>query len=263
MLPPRLPARRIAVVEDDHHLRQDLLDFLRWRGHVAFGCESAEVFEALQERAPVDLVLLDIGLPGLSGLELLRRLRQPRVRSTRTAATTPLEAPSPAVVILSSFATDADQARGLIDGADAYVVKGASLEVIEATCISVLRRTTPGSAPPQTAPSGSQPGDDGVWTLDEARSAVVAPDGQRTELTHTETLFLRGVFLQPGTPVSREQLLQVLGKEATAASLRNLDNCATRIRRKVLARTGHDLPVRSCYGQGYALRAEARRIGPA
>lgn len=245
MRPPLAPTHRIAVVEDDHHLRQDLLDFLRWRGHLAFGCESAEAFAALQERAPVDLALLDIGLPDLDGLALLRRLRRASV--------------SPAVVILSAFATDADRTRGLIDGADAYVVKGSSLEVIEATCISVLRRAS-WSIDRMAAGAGPAPTEVGTWTLHEPRSVLLAPDGQVTVLTHTEAQFLRGLFLEPGAPVSRERLLEVLGKPVSPASLRNLDNCATRIRRKVQTATGHDLPVRSCYGQGYALRADAHLV---
>jgi two-component system, OmpR family, response regulator len=232
---------RIAVVEDDHHLRHDLLDFLSWKGFDAVGCESADAFAALHQRNPVDLVLLDIGLPGRNGMTLLTALRE-QASQTR-------------VVMLTSFDTDEMRVQGLTEGADAYLVKGASLELIEATCVSVLRRLN-------EAPTATESSTNEGWQLDARSARLQVPSGMTVELTHLEAVFLRTLMHTPGAPVSRDQLLAEMGRPDTYNNQRNLDSCATRLRRKVQAGTGLELPVRACYGQGYAF-GEAATIGKA
>lgn len=240
---------RIAVVEDDHHLRNDLLDFLNWKGFDAVGCETSAAFAALHQRRPVDLVLLDIGLPGQSGLMLLDALRE--------------QATPPGVVMLTSFGTDEMRIQGLSQGADAYLVKGTSLELIEATCNSVLRRLNGQLA--QRVPSAQaqalaqfQEG----WYLAAGSARLRVPNGLAVELTHMESVFLKTLMDAPGTPVSRDRLLEEIGRPSSYNNLRNLDNCATRLRRKVQSNTGLELPVRACYGQGYAF-GEAASVGKA
>jgi two-component system, OmpR family, response regulator len=230
---------RISVVEDDHHLRNDLLDYLNWKGFDAVGFESVAAFEALHNRRPVDLVLLDIGLPDQSGLTLLSSLRQ--------------QASPPGVVLLTSFGSDDMRIQGLSQGADAYLVKGTSLEVIEATCNSVLRRMKGRSTQPQ--PSAHE-----GWYLAAGIARLHAPNGVAIELTHMETVFLNCLMDAPCKPVSRESVLIELGKPNTYNNLRNLDNCATRLRRKVQSSSGLELPVRACYGQGYAF-GESAKVG--
>jgi two-component system, OmpR family, response regulator len=244
-------AYRIAVVEDDHHLRHDLVDYLVWKGMSAVGCESAESFEALHQRSPVDLVLLDLGLAGKSGMALLGELR---LRQHR-----------PGVVVLTAAGTDEDRIAGLTEGADAYLVKGASLELIEATCRSVLRRLVTQPLAGLLAVKSSQvanlpttPG----WRLDVVRAELHTPDDQMVSLTHMECVFLHSLMQAPGDTVTRERLLLCLGKACNPSNLRNLDNCAARLRRKVSAETGHALPVRTNYGAGYAF-AEAADVMPA
>ncbi len=240
MLDPSVTHRyRISVVEDDHHLRNDLLDFLNWKGFDAIGFESADAFEALHKRRPVDLVLLDIGLPGQSGLTLLTSLRA--------------QASPPGVVMLTSFDNDEMRIQGLIDGADAFLGKGTSLELIEATCVSVLRRLK-GQAPPSTPVAHEG------WYLAAGIARLRAPNGVAIELTHMEAIFLKTLMDAHCKPVARESVLDELGKSSTYNNLRNLDNCATRLRRKVKASAGLELPVRACYGQGYAF-GEAARVG--
>lgn len=260
--------QRIAVVEDDHHLRHDLIDFLLWKGFEAVGCESAEAFDALWQRKSVDLVLIDIGLPGRSGLAMAAELRA-------------LPHP-PGIVMLTSFGTEEDRIGGLAVGADAYLTKGSSLELILATCMSVLRRIavvdlapTPARVAvsaldgeedlPDPASQGVGRASDkpGRWSLHAARAELVAPDAQSIGLTHMEFVFLRNLMMSPGLPVARGLILDELGKPDTYNNLRNLDNCATRLRRKVLQGMGQELPVRSCYGLGYAFGGVARIIAAA
>jgi two-component system, OmpR family, response regulator len=250
------PAHRVAVVEDDHHLRHDLIDFLTWKGWSVVGCESAESFEALHQRSPVDLVVLDLGLSRRSGLEVLHDLCQQPHR--------------PGVVVLTASGTDEDRIKGLTQGADAYLVKGASLELIEATCRSVLRRLvmqpvagllTVKNPHIANVPADPQPLHAG-WRLNVMRAELHTPNGQLLALTHMECVFLHSLMQAPGDTVMRERLMVCLGKPCTPSNLRNLDNCAARLRRKVMETTGLTLPVRTSYGVGYAFADAAQIVAP-
>jgi two-component system, OmpR family, response regulator len=213
-------APRLIVVEDDHDLRRDLVDFLKLRGFSAFGCATAGEFASARACAD-DLVLLDLGLPDKSGLDVLSDLKALRA--------------APKVVILSAYGSDQDRAHGLNLGADAYVAKGASLEVIEATCRAVLRKHIKTE----------------LWSVDTAASKLRAPNGAMLDLTYQELTFLRVVLGAPGTVVVRQDLLSALDKADTLSNQRNLDNIIARLRRKVVQSVGLELPVRSAYGSGY------------
>jgi len=123
-LEPGLPVR-VAVVEDVPEQCAVMVEFLQLRGFAAQGFESAEAFYQAWPAERFDLLLLDVALPGASGLEVARRVRQ------RDAA---------GIVMLTAQDADSDQVAGLGAGADAYLSKRSSLEVVEATCHSVLRR---------------------------------------------------------------------------------------------------------------------------
>jgi DNA-binding response OmpR family regulator len=229
---PSALACRLAVVEDDPRLLEDLLDYFRWRGAEVEGFPSAEAFWSARASAPwPDLALLDVGLPGESGLALAARLR---ARSPRTG-----------IVMLTAFGADADRIEGLDQGADAYLVKSASLELIEATCRSVLRRAVQATAVPR------------AWQLDALKAEVIPPTGGPVALTHMEQLFLALLMAQPGAAVSRRDILARMGKPDEVAQWRNLDGCAARLRRKVERSSGIELPVRSYYGHGYVFGAQA------
>lgn len=225
-------ACRLAVVEDDHHLQEDLRAYFEWRGAEVSCFDSAEAFwVGFSTAAPPHLVLLDIGLPGRSGLELAGELRK---RATDVG-----------IVLLTAFGTDTDRIGGLENGADAYLVKGASLELVEATCKSVLRRLEPLAGSGQT------------WELDPLGARLLAPDGGFAVLTHAEMIFLSLLMANPGAAVPRREMLTRLGKRDDEIQWRNLDGCAARLRRKVARDTGLELPVRSHYGHGYVFVAQA------
>lgn len=234
MTPPQTGQTRIAVVEDEHSLRADLLDFLGWRGFDAQGFDSAEAFAVGHNQQSFDLVLLDVGLPGCSGLELARQLRAaPQV---------------PGIVMLTAFALDENRVAGLTQGADAYLTKDASLQLVEATCRSVLRHMGPRLA----RLSADE------WVLYVTRWQLSVCGGAPLNLTHQETLLLHRLMQQPGAAVSRTDLLQDLGKPETLSNLRNLDNGASRLRRKVLAGCARELPLRPSYGLGYIFAGTGR-----
>ena len=243
MLLPPLADVTLAVVEDDHRLREDLCAYFSWRGAQVSAADSAEAFWAqFDVAAPPDLLLLlDLGLPGVGGLELAHSLR----RRTRRVG----------IVMLTAFGSDTDRIAGLQGGADAYVVKGVSLELLEATCRSVLRRTLPSpvGVGGVTSPAEST----SAWRLDALKAQLTAPGGQAVQLTHLELIFLSALMAQPGTAVARAALLERMGRPHDAEQLRTLDGCAARLRRKVQALEAEELPVRSYYGRGYAFGAPA------
>jgi DNA-binding response OmpR family regulator len=128
--------------------------------------------------------------------------------------------------------------------------KRSSLEVIEATCRSVLRRLDM-TKPAQPATTGTD-----TWRLHGKQWRLEAPDGTVIDLTHAERVFLGALFDQPGAAIERERLLNLLGKPSTLSNLRNLDNAASRLRRKVLQACGIEFPVRPSYGKGYTFGGE-------
>lgn len=252
-LPADMPlSHRIIVVEDDPDLRIDLVDYLTLKGIVTLGAASAHHLWELLKLHRADLVLLDLGLPDQSGLEVAPLLRQ--------------QHPGMGIVMLTAFGSEADRVAGLDGGADAYLVKGASLEVIEATCRSVLRRLSrhdvhsERQAELNQGAARAQPDD---WRLDVVSCTLTGPGGTGVELTLMEMSFLQRLMRTPGMTVSRTDLLAHMGKAETLNNLRNLDGCAARLRKKVEHDMEQALPLRSFYGQGYVFTGTCLVLQPA
>jgi len=237
----------LIVVEDDPDLRSDLVEYLGLKQLPACGAATAQQLWTLCAGGPPTLVLLDIGLPDASGLDVARQLRQRH--------------PQVGIVMLTAFGSDATRIEGLEGGADAYLVKGASLEVIEATCRSVMRRLTlqAGMAPRQTGGGASSQPDPAEWGLD-VQQGLLHRDGFTVSLTTAEASFLQRLFLAEGATVTRVDLLAHMGKADTLNNLRNLDGCAARLRRKVEHELAMSLPLRSLYGIGYAFTGACRMV---
>ena len=238
----------IAVVEDEHSLRKDLAEYLQARGFAVQDYASAEALYQAFAPPSCDLVLLDIGLPGQSGLQAARWVRD------RSSA---------GIVMLTAFREPADQVAGLQAGADAYLIKNAPLEVIEATCRSVLRRVAANrqlgiDAQVQhthSARAHTPAVEESAWQLQPKRWLLIPPKGEPVVLTYKELIFLSELMQAQGRTVSRLALLKAMGKTETLSNLRNLENYASRLRRKVLSQTGLELPVRTSYSQGYTFAA--------
>ncbi|NYT68522.1 response regulator transcription factor [Pusillimonas noertemannii] len=223
----------VAVVEDSPELLADLVEFLNLKGFVAQGFENGEAFFQAWPSTSFHLLLLDVALPGISGLEIAQRVRaQPNTRP-------------PEIVMLTALDSSGDHVLGLEAGADAYLSKRSSLQVIEATCHSVRRRFE------RMGEAHEAPPDEPAWTLHVRDWLITAPNGQSLHLTHAEVAVLSMLFAYPGKAVAREALLLRLEKQDTLSNLRNLDNTASRLRRKVLASCGIELPLRPSYGKGY------------
>lgn len=215
----------IAVVEDNPELLADLVEFLNLRGFLAHGFGSAEDFFLAWPATSFSLMLLDVVLPGMDGLEIVQRVRE---RNCHVG-----------IVMLTALDGNEAQVQGLNCGADIYLSKRSSLDVIEAACRSVLRRLD--SAAVEQTP----------WVLETLCWQLQAPNGVYLALTQAEFVLLAMLFDEQGKSVSRKSLLLQLGKPETLSNMRNLDNTVSRLRRKVQAACNIEIPVRSGYGKGY------------
>jgi len=222
---------RILVVEDEVSLQKLLAYNLRAAGFEVLQAFDGEEAVLLIEEQPPDLVVLDWMLPGLSGIELCRRLR-------RRSATADIP-----VVMLTARVEEADRLRGLETGADDYVTKPFSTAELIARIRAVLRRTRPTLA-----------GEVLVFhdlRMDTAAHRVFR-GGREVHLSPTEYRLLRHLMEHPGRVFSRVQLLDRVWGTAAEVELRTVDATVRRLRRALNAGGAIDL-VRTVRSEGYAL----------
>jgi DNA-binding response OmpR family regulator len=187
-------ARHILVVDDDELMRRSLAFNLEQTGYRASTAADAESALSFARRDPADLILLDIGLPGMDGLDALRRFRQ--------------EADTP-IIFVTARRRELDQALGLELGADDYVIKPFDLNVLLARIKAVLRRSER-AAPAVSAPERLEVGD----LVIDAAAHVATLGGEPLELAPREFALLHALALQAGQVVSVDELLaQVWGAE--------------------------------------------------
>ncbi|WP_091504316.1 MULTISPECIES: response regulator transcription factor [Amycolatopsis] len=226
---------RLLLVEDDAVLAEVLSRALRDLGHAVTVAGSGEqALESLYEHGnPVDLVLLDVMLPGVDGFEVCRRIR--------ARDTTP-------VILLTARGDPIDVVAGLEGGADDYVVKPVQPRVLDARVKTVLRRATP-AAPPDAAPP--------VLTLGELavdRAAwLVTRGGEEVHLTPTELRLLFEFVDHLGQALSRRTLLQRVWDYGYSGDARLVDAAVARLRAKIEPDPANPSLLRTVRGVGYRL----------
>jgi DNA-binding response OmpR family regulator len=178
----------VLVVDDDQTVREVVVSYLKAAGHsVAEAADGASALDALKEQ-PADLIVLDLMMPGVDGLEVCRRLRQ--------------EGNDVPVIMLTALGTEQDRVVGLEIGADDYVTKPFSPRELVLRVDSILRRTA-------TDPAADIPAvlTDGDLVVDSARHLVTL-DGRPLALTVREFDLLRYLVAHPGDAHSRDDLLR-------------------------------------------------------
>ena len=219
---------RILVVEDERLLCDGIAEDLELEKYTADRCyDGADAYERLLAE-PYDLVILDLNLPGMDGLELLRRIRS--------------EQPELRVLILSARAQLSDKVAGLDLGADDYLTKPFALEELEARVRSLLRREFVSRNAVLTA---------GDLMLDTSSRAISA-GGKTLELTPREFAILEHLMLHRDRWVSQEELMEhVLESDANPFS--NVVRMhISSLRKKLRDALGND-PIQTKVGQGYRL----------
>ncbi len=231
----------ILIVEDEEALTLLLRYNLEAEG---YGVETVprgdEADLLLKERAP-DLVILDWMLPGVSGLEICRRLRARE--STRTLP----------VIMLTARGEEAERVRGLSVGADDYVVKPFSVPELMARVRSLLRRSRP-----ERVASRLVAGD---LNLDRETHRV-RRDARDVHLGPTEFRLLEYLMERPGRVFSRAQLLDAVWGMSAEIDERTVDVHVGRLR-KAINRTRDRDPIRTVRGSGYAFDDQFASLAPA
>lgn len=227
-------ARTILVVDDDPHIRQLLTFALEKAGLESLEAEDGEqALERVADRQP-DLVILDINMPRMTGLEVCRRLRA--------------EGDLP-ILFLSSRDDEIDRILGIELGADDYVVKPFSPREVVARVMAILRRTAGQAAPAAVGPRLQH----GRLSLD-AEGWTAAWGEQPLTLTVTEFSILRILAGAPARVFSRDAIIDQLRGPGFAVTDRTIDSHVRNLRAKVAALGGHDL-IETRPGVGYRMGA--------
>jgi DNA-binding response OmpR family regulator len=223
---------RLLLVEDDAVLAETLSRALRALGYeIEVASTGEHALEALFGRhAPVDLVLLDVMLPGIDGFEVCRRIR---ARDTIP------------VILLTARGDPVDMVVGLEGGADDYVVKPAEPRVLDARVKTILRRVT--SAQPRRAVLSL-----GDLEIDSA-AMVVTRGGVEVHLTSTELRLLIEFADHPGQVLTRQDLLRRVWDYGYAGDSRLVDAAVARLRAKIEPDPGNPTLLRTIRGLGYRL----------
>lgn len=224
----------IAVLEDNHALREMLCELLISQGHNAWGAfDSAELDERIAN-SPMDLLLLDLGLPGEDGFSVARRLRSVM--------------PDLHIIITSAKSTVNDRVRGYECGADVYMPKPVSEDELLAAVASVDRRV-------QAQRSASAPG---VPQLDVLAQTLTGE--AQVSLTRTEANVLRVLASAQGQQAPTHLLLESLGKPVDDKSKASLEVQITYLRKKLEQACPGVLRVRAVRGEGYQLVGRLRLL---
>ncbi len=232
---PKSTMAKILTIEDDDAIRRGIVDALIYEGYQVIEAADGESGARMAVGTEYDLLLLDLALPGKSGLEILRQLRKTR--------------PTQPVIILTAKGDESNRVEGLRSGADDYVVKPFSVKELMARVQAVMRRSP---ARPVDVPSFAFR----TGTADFARRELRMHDGARIELSERESELLRYLASHPGRAISREELLANVWRiDPRGISTRTIDMHIARLREKmqdVMAQPHVILTVR---GKGYMLAA--------
>jgi two-component system response regulator CpxR len=223
---------RLLLVDDDRALCQMLNEYLTPEGFAVRAAHDGEAAIEALRNSPADLVILDVMLPGLSGLDVLREFR--------ASSQTP-------VLMLTARGDEVDRIVGLELGADDYLAKPFNPRELVARIRAILRRAGPAVREPGSRLEVAD------FVLDPATYRA-AYRGQNLTLTGAEFRVLQLLLTNAGTVVTREALTeQALGRALTPYD-RAIDTHVSNLRRKIGRDDGGDTPIRNVRGAGYLLR---------
>lgn len=228
-----MPEPTILVVEDDPAIRQGIVDVLEYAGYETLEAPDGHVGMDLALKANYRLMLLDLVMPGPSGFDILQALKKKR--------------PGQAVIILSARGEENDRVRGLVTGADDYVVKPFSMKELLARVDAVLRRTCERAAPADVRdlPNGSV----------DFRNGKITVAGKEEDLSSKESELLKYLMDANGRVVSREEILRHLwGLDADKTETRTIDMHIMHLRAK-LGDAGQAV-LATVRGKGYRFGTE-------
>jgi len=236
------PSPHILVVDDSADIREPLARYLARNSlRVSKASGGAEMRRMLKTNA-IDLIVLDIMMPGEDGLALCRMVRE----------TTNIP-----VILLTALSEETDRVVGLEIGADDYVVKPFNPRELLARIRAVLRRA---QALPKGATSEAKRIRFGGWTLDVPRRELTGPDGVAVALSTAEFRLLTVFLERKGMVLSREQLLDLTAGRSLEPFERSIDNQVSRLRKKIEADPKNPAIIKTVWGGGYVLAADVEEL---
>jgi DNA-binding response OmpR family regulator len=219
---------RILVIEDEASLREGIADLLAGDGHAVTTAADGVAGVETGLREPFDVVLLDLMLPRLDGMEVCRRLRAAR--------------PEMPILILTARGSEDDKVRGLVEGADDYVTKPFSARELLARVRAVGRRAPAGDSLDAVEVDGA--------LIDLARMAVIR-DGQVVSLTPREVGIVRWLYRHRGRVISRAELLEHVFGQRGDLQTRAVDMAISVLRKKIETNPAAPALIVSVKGGGY------------
>lgn len=231
-------ALRLAIIEDNPDLLDELLAWLGYRGFEVWGTRSAEAFWRQLHSHPVDIVLIDIGLPGEDGFSVLSYLH---------------ELGHYGLVVVSARGQQQDKLQALSLGADAYLIKPVNFAHLAETLTALgarLQQDRPAPQQPEMASAAPAPAPaTGLWRLHEDK--LISPDARTLELTQQEYRLVELLMRNRNEVCSKLDLHACLFAHESEPDLHRIDVVVSRLRHKA-RQQGIHLPVRAIFGKGLA-----------
>jgi two-component system OmpR family response regulator len=240
------PVFNILIVDDDREIRSLLAEYLSANGYRTLIAENGAAMEKELERHHIDLIVLDLNMPGEDGLTLCRKLR---VKSSMP------------VIMLTARSEPIDRILGLEMGADDYLPKPFEPRELLARIRSVLRRSQSASDAFQDASSPQKMRFAG-WTLDLTARHLIDPDGMVVMLSGAEFRLLKVFLERPNRVLNRDQILNYThGRDADPFD-RSIDIQISRLRQKLKEDARAPQIIKTVRNGGYVLAAQVT-AGPA
>ena len=231
-------ALRLAIIEDNPDLLDELLAWLGYRGFEVWGTRSAEAFWRQLHSHPVDIMLIDIGLPGEDGFSVLSYLH---------------ELGHYGLVVVSARGQQQDKLQALSLGADAYLIKPVNFAHLAETLTALgarLQQDRPAPQQPEMASAAPAPAPaTGLWRLHEDK--LISPDARTLELTQQEYRLVELLMRNRNEVCSKLDLHACLFAHESEPDLHRIDVVVSRLRHKA-RQQGIHLPVRAIFGKGLA-----------
>jgi two-component system, OmpR family, response regulator len=233
----------ILLVDDERDIREPLAAYLGRNGLRVSKAENAAAARQILAAHAIDLILLDIMMPGEDGLAL--------AGFVRATSGTP-------VILLTAKAEETDRIVGLELGADDYVTKPFSPRELLARIKAVLRRSEGGGRAVRAPDAEGYAF--GPWVLRTGERELVGSDGVAVPLSTGEYNLLLAFVTHPKRVLSRDQLLDLSQGRELAAFERSIDNHISRLRRKIEEDPSDPKLIKTVWGGGYTLAAEVKRL---
>jgi two-component system OmpR family response regulator len=233
----------ILVVDDHRDIRDLVAKYLTKNGYRVSVADGGAAMKKVLASSVIDLVVLDLMMPGEDGLTLCRDLRAQN---------------NLPVIMLTAMAEDTDRVIGLEMGADDYLTKPFNPRELLARIKAVLRRAN--SLPQQRGVlSGDRLAFD-RWIIDNGQRELIDEDGVAVPLSTAEFLLLSAFLQHPKMVLSRDQLLDLTSGRAASAFDRSIDNQVSRLRRKIETDPKKPELIKTVWGGGYSFTAEVTPV---